>query len=100
MIFYAPGSGRGECAMVFLTTYVMLFCLVGAEQAKPSGESPPAVTLLTLITGSCQELQRYTESVVGTGVMRSAAEVQTGRAPPFPAPGTAFTLTPFFLFNC
>lgn len=45
-----------------------------AEQAKPTDGSPPSVTLRTLITGTCQEVQRYAESVVGSGVIRSAAE--------------------------
>ncbi|XP_072251905.1 uncharacterized protein [Leuresthes tenuis] len=44
----------------------------GGQQAK--AESPPVVTLLTLITGTCQEIQRYAESVLGAGVIRSAAE--------------------------
>ncbi|XP_026214416.1 transmembrane protein 109-like [Anabas testudineus] len=68
-------------ARSFLTIYVLLVlglavCWAGdeAEQAKPRGESPPAVTLRTLITGTCQEIQRYAESVVGTGAIRSAAE--------------------------
>ncbi|XP_067373859.1 voltage-gated monoatomic cation channel TMEM109-like isoform X1 [Channa argus] len=67
-------------ARCFLTIYVLVLGFtVGwagaeAEQAKPSRESPPAVTLHTLITGTCQEMQRYTESLVGTGVIRSAAE--------------------------
>ncbi len=76
-------------ARFFLTTtYVLLLGLaVGwagaeAQQANPSGGSPPAVTLRTLITGTCQEIQRYAESVVGSGVIRSAAEVQRGGAPP------------------
>lgn len=43
-----------------------------AEQAK--AESPPVVTLRTVITGTCLEIQRYAESVVGTGVMRSTVE--------------------------
>ncbi|XP_069026579.1 voltage-gated monoatomic cation channel TMEM109-like isoform X2 [Embiotoca jacksoni] len=43
-----------------------------AEQAK--ADSPPVVTLRTLIEGTCQEAQRYAESVVGTGVIRSAVE--------------------------
>ena len=77
----APGCGRGGCAMarLGLTASVLLLApgWAGAEQAKPSGESaPPAVTLRTLITGTCQEIQRYAESVVGSGVIRSVAEVQ------------------------
>ncbi|XP_059202873.1 transmembrane protein 109 isoform X1 [Centropristis striata] len=82
MTFCASGSGRGGCAMArfFLTTYVLVLALaVGwagaeAEQAKMTGESPPPVTLRTVITGTCQEIQRYAESVVGSGVIRSAAE--------------------------
>ncbi|XP_049441643.1 transmembrane protein 109 isoform X2 [Epinephelus fuscoguttatus] len=84
MGFCASGSGRGGCAMArfFLTSLVLVLALavglVGAEteakQAKPTGENPPAVTLRTLITGTCSEIQRYAESVVGSGVIRSAAE--------------------------
>ncbi|KAM4555335.1 uncharacterized protein PAE49_014431 isoform 1-T1 [Odontesthes bonariensis] len=44
----------------------------GGQQAK--AESPPVVTLRTLITATCQEIQRYAESVLGAGVLRSAAE--------------------------
>lgn len=69
------------------------------EQAKPSGESPPTVTLRTVIAGTCQEIQRYAESVVGTGVMRSAAEVHRGGAHlvfiPLPAHTTASTVALF-----
>lgn len=49
-------------------------CWAGGQQAK--AESPPVVTLRTVITGTCQEIQRYAESLVGAGVIRSAAEVQ------------------------
>ncbi|KAL3044889.1 hypothetical protein OYC64_013208 [Pagothenia borchgrevinki] len=80
MTFGASGSGRGGCssARLFLlsTTYVLVLALAGAgaEQAQPGGGSPPPVTLGTLISGSCLEVQRYAESVVGSGVIRSAAE--------------------------
>ncbi|XP_071313622.1 voltage-gated monoatomic cation channel TMEM109-like isoform X2 [Trachinotus anak] len=82
MTFRASCSGRGGCAMArfFLTISVLVLGLtVGwaeaeAGQAKPTGESPPTVTLHTVITGTCQEVQRYAESVLGTGVVRSAAE--------------------------
>lgn len=78
----ASCSGRGGCAMarVFLTIYVLVFGLAvdwagaEAEQAEPTAGIPPAVTLRTLITGTCQEVQRYAESMVGSGVIRSAAE--------------------------
>uniref|UniRef100_A0A1A8QH11 Transmembrane protein 109 n=2 Tax=Nothobranchius TaxID=28779 RepID=A0A1A8QH11_9TELE len=45
-----------------------------AERAAKAEESPPVVTLRTVITGTCQEVQRYAESVLGTNVIRSAAE--------------------------
>lgn len=66
-------------ARFLLTTYALavlgLAALgwAGAEQAKAE-ESPPVVTLRTVITGTCQEIHRYAESVLGTGVVRSAAE--------------------------
>lgn len=72
-------------ARLFFTVYVLALGFsvswAGAEadKAKPAEESPqPAVTLRTLIIGTCQEVQRYAESVVGSGVLRSAAEVRTG----------------------
>lgn len=83
----AVGAVDVVMARSFLTICLLLLGfsvgLAGAEaeQAKPKGESPPPVTLRTLITGSCQEIQRYAESVVGTGVIRSATEVQRGSAP-------------------
>lgn len=52
-----------------------------ADKAEPTGGSPPVVTLRTLITGTCQEVQRYAESVVGSGVIRSAAEVRSAVPP-------------------
>ncbi|XP_030252221.1 uncharacterized protein LOC115568777 isoform X2 [Sparus aurata] len=83
MTFRASGCGRGGgCAMARLFLAISVLALgsaVGlagaeAEQAKPTDGSAPAVTLRTLITGTCQEVQRYAESVVGSGVIRSAAE--------------------------
>lgn len=100
MTFCAPGSGRAGCVMAafFLTTCVMVFGLVGAEKAEPTRGSPPAFTLLTLITGTCQDIQQYVESVVGTGVLRSAVEVQRGGAPPFfSALGSGFIMSSFLL---
>lgn len=71
-------------ARVFLTICVLVLGLAvgwaGAEAEAATG-SPPAVTLRTLITGTFQEVQRYAESVVGSGVIRSSAEVQRGGAP-------------------
>ncbi|XP_047440720.1 uncharacterized protein LOC125007875 isoform X2 [Mugil cephalus] len=63
-------------AQFLLTTYVLVLGLAlgwaGGEQAE--AQSAPVVTLRTLITGTCLEIQRYAESVVGTGAIRSAAE--------------------------
>lgn len=73
-------------ARLVLTISVLLLGLAvswaGAEAEKPksAAESPPTVTLSTLITGTCQEVHRYAESMVGSGVIRSAVEVQRGDA--------------------
>lgn len=83
MTFCASRSGRGGCAMArsFLTISVLVLALTlgwagaEAEPVKPSGGgSPPTVTLRTVIVGTCQEVQRYAESVLGTSVVRSTAE--------------------------
>ncbi|XP_068181750.1 voltage-gated monoatomic cation channel TMEM109-like isoform X1 [Antennarius striatus] len=82
MLFGASGSGRGgnDMRRLFLNICVLVFGLAlvwagaEAEEAKPSVDSPPVVTLRTIVTGTCQEVQRYAESVVGSGVMRSVAE--------------------------
>lgn len=98
-------------ARFFLTIYALVLGMTvawagaGHNPAKPTGESPPPVTLRTVITGTCQEVQRYAESVLGAGMVRSVAEVQRGDAPLppppplpantlfLPAPGSGFTLT-------
>ncbi|MEQ2252181.1 hypothetical protein ILYODFUR_019129 [Ilyodon furcidens] len=49
-------------------------CWAGAGDEQAKAERPPVVTLRTVITGTCLELQRYAESLVGAGVIRSAAE--------------------------
>ncbi|KAM4732673.1 uncharacterized protein FYW61_008362 isoform 1-T2 [Anableps anableps] len=63
-------------ARVLLSVCVLVvgvsLCWAGDKQAQ--AESPPVVTLRTVITGTCQEIQRYAESLVGAGVIRSAAE--------------------------
>ncbi|XP_074530093.1 uncharacterized protein LOC141793360 isoform X1 [Halichoeres trimaculatus] len=70
-------SGRGGYAMAgFLSVLVLVvgLAVAEAEQTKAAEGSPPPVTLRTLITGSCQEVQRYAESVLGSGVIRSVTE--------------------------
>lgn len=63
-------------ARFLLTMLVMLLAGAGAgaEEAKPAEESSQTVTLRTLVLGTCREIQHYAESVVGSGVIRSAAE--------------------------
>lgn len=81
MTFDAVSRGLGGgSARFFLSTLVLVLGLAAAQEAmQPPGESPPpdapVVTLRSLITGTCQEIHRYAESVVGTGVLRSVAEV-------------------------
>ncbi|XP_034546042.1 transmembrane protein 109-like [Notolabrus celidotus] len=66
-------SGRGGYAMAgFLLVLVLVVGLAAAEAEQTKSTSP--VTLRTLITGSCQEVQRYAESVLGSGVIRSVTE--------------------------
>lgn len=72
-------SGRGGCSMarLLLVLLVVVAALAGAEgeqTARQATVSPPAVTLGSLITGSCQEVQRYAESLLGSGVIRSVTE--------------------------
>lgn len=82
MSFSACGTGRGgrggragaAAARGLLAICALILGLATVEAEKPVEESPPTVTLSTLITGTYQEIQRYAESAVGSGVMRSAAE--------------------------
>lgn len=64
---------------------------------KPAGGGPPTVTLGTLLSGTCQQVQRYAESLVGSGVLRAAAEVMD--APPATEEGTSRSLFPLSHFN-
>lgn len=88
-----PGSGdrggRGCLTSSYFSTPIGILLLLSSlgwsSAADPVVEpdpGPPGVTLRTLVTGSCLELQRYAESVVGSGVIRSTGEVQRGH-PPF-----------------
>ncbi|XP_053284784.1 transmembrane protein 109 isoform X1 [Pleuronectes platessa] len=61
-------------ARCFLTVCVLLLLGWRAAEAEQVGERPPAVTLRTLLAGTCQEIHGYAESLLGTGVVRSAAE--------------------------
>lgn len=74
-----------------------------AEKAKSAEASPPVFTLGTLLTGTYREIQRYAESAMGIGVIRSAVEVQRGAAPPVSLLFSAYLLFQTFsltsLFN-
>lgn len=73
----------------FLLLFVVALAAAEAEQTKAAPGSAAPVTLRTIITGSCQEVQRYAESVLGSGVIRSVTEVRTGMGL-FPATGSVF----------
>lgn len=89
MIFGASGRGGGAVARLFFTATVLVLCLAVSwagvhpetEKAKPAEGNPPVLTLGTLITGTYREIQRYAESAMGIGVIRSAVEVQSAATP-------------------
>lgn len=94
MIFRASGCGRGGgCAAVArsllaICGLALSLAPIWAEAepnpaAAPPPSAPQTVTLRTLVVGGCQEAQRYAESLLGSGAVRSVAEV--GR-PLLPAP--------------
>lgn len=62
----------GHCRSLSASVFIVLLFTVGWTAAA-DGESPP-VTLRTVITGTCHEIQHYIESVVGTSVLRSIGE--------------------------
>ncbi|XP_041750727.1 uncharacterized protein LOC121579856 isoform X2 [Coregonus clupeaformis] len=65
---------------VLLSTLVLVLGLAArcVGQAMPSEESsqaaPASVSLRSLVTGTCEDVHRYVESVVGTNVIESTAE--------------------------
>ncbi|CAB1325263.1 unnamed protein product [Coregonus sp. 'balchen'] len=65
---------------VLLATLVLVLGLAArcVGQAMPSEESsqaaPASVSLRSLVTGTCEDVHRYVESVVGTNVIESTAE--------------------------
>ncbi|XP_034037418.1 uncharacterized protein si:dkey-74k8.3 isoform X1 [Thalassophryne amazonica] len=66
------GSGSGHLVLVLVA--LAAGCVVAEQQTEPSAQRPPAVTLRNLISGTCQEVQRVAESVLGSAVVRSAVE--------------------------
>lgn len=81
MIFRASGCGRGGGAVA--PSLLLAICALALSLApiwaegEPNPAEPPqqTVTLRTLVVGGCQEAQRYAESLLGSGAVRSVAEV-------------------------
>lgn len=81
MIFRASGCGRGGEAVA--RSLLLAICGLALSLAPIWAEAEPAaapptqetVTLRTLVVGGCQEAQRYAESLLGSGAVRSVAEV-------------------------
>ncbi|KAK7922785.1 hypothetical protein WMY93_009687 [Mugilogobius chulae] len=78
MAFCAPGGCTvprllRAAALAVLLVSVGWAAAAAEEQAQAETKSPP-VTLRTVITGTCHEIQHYAESLVGTSVVRSVIE--------------------------
>lgn len=73
MAFCASGGCRVLCAAVLAVLVLLLAVTEAEDQAGASAKSSP-VTLSTVITGTCHEIQSYIESLVGTSVVRSVVE--------------------------
>lgn len=57
-----------------LTVLVLLLAGAVAEEQAEAPAKSSTVTLRTVITGTCHEIQHYIESLVGTSVVRSVLE--------------------------
>lgn len=103
MFFGASGRGGGALARLFFTVAVVVLSLTVSwagtptetEKAKSAEGTPPVFTLGTALTGTYREIQRYAESAMGIGVIRSAVEVQRGATPTV---SLLFSAT--FYFSC
>uniref|UniRef100_A0A3P9M9C0 Si:dkey-74k8.3 n=1 Tax=Oryzias latipes TaxID=8090 RepID=A0A3P9M9C0_ORYLA len=62
-----------SAAWVLVLVAVWVEAAAGEDQATAG--SAPVVSLRTLITGTCQEIQRHAESILGTTVIQSTAEI-------------------------
>ncbi|XP_024284870.1 uncharacterized protein LOC112256109 [Oncorhynchus tshawytscha] len=73
-------SAHSSSVRVLLSTLVLVLGLAARcfGQAMPSKESPQAApasfSLRSLVTGTCEDVHRYVESVVGTNVIESTVE--------------------------
>lgn len=74
MGFCASGHCRALGASVFIVLLFTLGWTAAADEETEAPEKSPPVTLRTVITGTCHEIQHYIESVVGTSVLRSIGE--------------------------
>lgn len=83
MVFGASGRGGGAKARLFLPVAVLVLALAvswaatpaGTDKAKSAEGNPAGLTLGDLLAGTYREVQRYAESAMGIGVVRSAVEV-------------------------
>lgn len=83
-------GGSAATPLLLAICVLALWAAAEAGQAKPAAASPPTVTVRSLIAGTYQEVQRYAESVLGSGVVRSAAEVRSDAFRPHPHRAPAF----------
>lgn len=78
-------SADSSSVRVLSSTLVLVLGLAArcVAQAMPSKESPQAApasfSLRSLVTGTCEDVHRYVESVVGTNVIESTVEVRFGK---------------------
>lgn len=87
MIFRASGCGRGGGCAAVARSLLLAICGLALssapiwaeaepkQAAAPPPSAPQTVTLRTLVVGGCQEAQRYAESLLGSGAVRSVAEI-------------------------
>ncbi|XP_055744951.1 uncharacterized protein LOC129827791 isoform X2 [Salvelinus fontinalis] len=73
-------SADSSSVRILLSTLILMLGLAArcVGQAMPSKESPQAdpasFSLRSLVTGTCEDVHRYVESVVGTNVIESTVE--------------------------
>ncbi|KAM8909786.1 uncharacterized protein AB9W97_006472 isoform 2-T2 [Spinachia spinachia] len=72
-----PCGGCAAARFLLAAFAVAALGSAGAESEwseQPAGRGPATVTLGALLTGTCREVQRYAESLVGSGALRAAKE--------------------------
>lgn len=79
MAVNGKSSSLPACGSLLLSTLVLVLGLAPRSlgQAVPSDDIPPpgpSVNLRSLITGTCEDVRQYVESIVGTTVIKSTVE--------------------------